>query len=220
MMKIYIQFVLGCIYILQRHLASGLDCYTCNSATDNAQCQTTTTTCAANELTCQNEIRDENGLHFITKMCKDPTICNNANPSLCHPATSPSTCVYCCNTNECNAAEIPGSGAAATTQAPPTTVVTQSGCGTSSGLAKSALYYLVVSGRKSPAINIIQTIPDVGEVPTRCAQKCLQTTTCSSFSYSKIDTTCHLSDVAVNSTVINELDVDSNFGVYSGSSQC
>ncbi|KAJ8019844.1 hypothetical protein HOLleu_41609 [Holothuria leucospilota] len=87
-----------------------LSCYTCSDT------QTPSTSClgsitCGNDEVCMNTIRDENGLHRVSKECKQTAACNNQqsqNGNECHPETSPSVCYYCCNTDLCNAQEIPG----------------------------------------------------------------------------------------------------------------
>ena len=56
-----------------------------------------------------NEIRDENGMHRVTKKCKERDPCmneENQNPTRCHPSHGVSKCVYCCDTDKCNQQEI------------------------------------------------------------------------------------------------------------------
>ncbi|XP_033099726.1 uncharacterized protein LOC117103267 [Anneissia japonica] len=54
---------------------------------------------------CSNVIRDENGLHIVTKLCEQDNSCKtqqNQNDGQCHPSVSPSVCRYCCFTDMCN----------------------------------------------------------------------------------------------------------------------
>lgn len=92
----------------------GVQCYTCNRALSNEECLDWTV-CAPNQKSCQTTTRRENGVLYISKMCKQTEACANnfiQNPKTAWSPTQcnvqpdgSSVCRCCCHEGLCN---IPG----------------------------------------------------------------------------------------------------------------
>ncbi|XP_038072132.1 threonine-rich protein-like [Patiria miniata] len=86
---------------------NAISCYVCDS--NNNDCNPgTATTCGSGQI-CMNEVRDENSLFIVRKVCKEIDACHtqeNQNPSQCHRGENVnSVCYYCCDTNLCNSGD-------------------------------------------------------------------------------------------------------------------
>nr|CAB3266737.1 sushi, von Willebrand factor type A, EGF and pentraxin domain-containing protein 1-like [Phallusia mammillata] len=93
-------------------------CYVCDNALSNEDCNRNgMQECQINQLSCQNEVRVQNGIRRISKRCKQPRACENNYiqnpraawyPSQCSPSfRANSVCRCCCQGDLCNAGELP-----------------------------------------------------------------------------------------------------------------
>jgi len=91
----------------------GIICHVCDRALSNDDCQNEVV-CPMSEKSCQTHIRSENGVVYISKMCKQTEACVNNfvqnprtawSPTQCNenPSGTVSVCRCCCHESYCNA---------------------------------------------------------------------------------------------------------------------
>ncbi|XP_022111364.1 threonine-rich protein-like isoform X2 [Acanthaster planci] len=104
-MDIKLRILMIVILVNNPHNGNAISCYVCDTSS-NDDCNPGTSTTCGSEQICMNEVREENGLFIVRKMCKETDACQsqeNQNPFQCHPGENViSLCFYCCNVDLCN----------------------------------------------------------------------------------------------------------------------
>ncbi|XP_033108598.1 uncharacterized protein LOC117110106 [Anneissia japonica] len=199
------------------HSTIGLICYTCNDAGNNEACNAAgTQTCSSPSDVCSNVIRDENGLHRVTKLCEQGNSCEtqqNQNDGQCHPSVSPSVCRYCCSTDMCNLNEDPS---VVTSVEIETTVEVSSLVRDAREETNCFRSKLMVHKENAPSeIRVIHLVHTQSAI--RCVMHCMMEPVCISVKFDGKNT-CYLNGISED-TEEDIFTTDSNMVYYETSQQ-